>query len=109
MMTLIDGKFFNDGQPYPLEFGNKEQIKLIDTVSLFKNDGVIPTLIFDEAKSFICGLNLKCVCGGEAKLLWETESESYETDGTIVKCSGCSYKYKVCSDEDNFLFYKLIN
>lgn len=34
MMTLIRGKFFKDGIPTPVEFGNKEQIKLTN----YKND-----------------------------------------------------------------------
>jgi len=29
-MTLKDGKFYKDGEPYPLEFGNNDQIALLD-------------------------------------------------------------------------------
>lgn len=42
MMTLVNGKFFNDGNPYPLEFGNKDQLRLIEKVQACKTDGIIP-------------------------------------------------------------------
>lgn len=107
MMTLRNGKFFKDGNPYPLEFGNMDQINLIDAVKQLKEEGAVPILIFDERQTFISGLQLTCVCGSEILLAWETEEEGYEIEGTEVKCPGCDFNYEVCADEYNFLFFKI--
>lgn len=106
-MTLRNGKFFKDDQPYPLEFGNKDQIKLIDAVNQLKKEGAVPGLIFDEAQKFICGIQLICVCGSTISCNWETEEEGEEIEGTKVKCPGCNFTFKVCADEYNFLFFKI--
>lgn len=106
-MNLINGKFFKDGKPYPLEFGNLEQIKLIEGVKQLKEEGAVPRLIFDERQTFICGISLTCVCGSEVKLTWETESEGEEIEGETIKCKGCEFIYEVCADEFDFLFFKL--
>jgi hypothetical protein len=108
MMTLRNGKFFKNGEPYPLEFGNDDQIKLIDAVTQLKDEGAVPGLIFDEAQKFICGLQLTCVCGSKIHLSWETEEEGDEIVGTKVPCPGCDFTFKVCADEFDFLFFKLV-
>lgn len=107
-MTLRNGKFFKDGQPYPVEFGNKAQIELIDAVKLLKEEGAVPKLIFDTTQKFICGISITCVCGSEIASSWETEEEGYNIEGMKVKCPGCDFTFKVCADDDDdFLFFKL--
>lgn len=108
-MTLRNGKFYEGDTVIPLEFGNKKQIQLIDAVTLLKNDGAIPTLIFDEQQNYICGLHLTCVCGSKIECHWKTVEEGFEIEGTKIKCNGCDFIYKVCSDEDNFLFFKIFS
>jgi hypothetical protein len=106
-MVLRNGKFYEGDTVVPLEFGNKEQINLIDAVKQLKDEGAVPTLIFDERQRFICGLSLTCVCGSPVKCSWETEKQGYEIEGTKVKCAGCDFTYEVCADEYNFLFFKI--
>lgn len=106
-MTLKNGSFYQDGVKVPIEFGNKEQIKLINAVKLLKEDGAVPALIFDEAERFICGISFTCVCGSKVQCNWETEEEGYEIEGEKVKCQGCDFTFVVCADENNFLFFKL--
>lgn len=106
MMTLKDGKFFNDGHPYPLEFGNKDQLKLIEKVKVMRSDGIMPIMILNDSDEF-CGLALKCVCGSVVHTDYEEDFE--ETIGVKTKCPGCNFKYVICADEYDFLFYKLVN
>jgi hypothetical protein len=108
-MQLINGKFFRDGVPVPLEFGNMEQVRLIEGVKLLKEEGAMPAFIFDEAQNYICGISLTCVCGHKVQCHWETKEEGYEIEGTEVKCTGCDFVYEVCSDEDAFLFFKIVS
>jgi hypothetical protein len=107
MMTLRNGKFFKNGDPYPIEFGNNEQIKLIDSVKKLKEHGLTPGFIFDEEKQFICGIYITCVCGSKVSCNWETEEEAYAIEGIRLKCPGCDFTFVVCTDEDNSVFLKI--
>lgn len=105
-MKLVNGKFFNDdGVQVPLEFGNNDQIQLLEKVKFFK-DGVMPHFTFNDSNDKIIGLHLFCVCGGIVEIMDESMSE---IDGKKINCSKCNFTYKVCDDEDfDFPYFKLI-
>lgn len=76
-MILKSGKFYDEaGNVVPLEFGNKEQIKLMDMASALSGGGVCLQLIGSkETTEFVfqclCGVlhrpdvnaSFKCTCG----------------------------------------------
>ena len=107
MMTLKDGKFFKDGQPYPLEFGNKDQLSLIEKVKSVREEGAVPQQL-EEDGEFV-GIRLTCVCGDHVQVDFNSLDDFYEAEGKKVKCPGCKFRYIVCVDEVGFMFFKLIN
>lgn len=60
-MTLRNGKFYDaDGQMVPLEFGNKEQIQLLNLASALNGDGVCLDMLGTVEA---CQFNFRCLCG----------------------------------------------
>lgn len=59
-MTLIGGKFYKDGQNIPIEFGNKEQIQLLEKAAALNGDGVAIAIV-----SLPNGIStyFNCLCG----------------------------------------------
>ncbi len=108
MMTLVNGKFFNDGNPYPLEFGNKDQLKLIDKVKWMLEEGLNPTLLLDDNDEY-SGMSIKCVCGSTVQVDFKDPEDFSDLEGEKRKCPGCNFKYLVClTDDDSFPYFKLI-
>lgn len=73
--TFKNGKFYNsDGVQVPLEFGNKEQLGIINLLKELKShDGIFfPVAIFN------------CPCGYAIKIKADA----------ITKCRGCGLLYK---------------
>lgn len=111
MITLKHGKFFNDGKPMPFEFGNLDQIKLLDKVSeLMKNDGIairVKESCLDDMPFFT---EYCCVCGSINKRYWNDDSINYlDKKGFNFKCCGCDlkYTYSPCYWSDFILVLKL--
>lgn len=100
-MTLKDGKFYKDGEPYPLEFGNNDQIQLIEKVRALKDGGISPRLIFDEQTMIIDTARMTCVCGSIVEI------KGFE-EGQIIKCTGCKFTYKVFEDDCGFPYLKIV-
>jgi hypothetical protein len=101
MMTLKDGKFYKDGNPYPLEFGNREQIDLIKKCQESKIHGVPAELhLGDDGKTFVACIG--CVCGVK------TEIGQYII-GSIRRCKGCKLTYEIFEDDDfGFTYVKIL-
>jgi hypothetical protein len=104
MMTLKDGKFYKDGNPYPLEFGNKEQIALIDKIqALQSSDGValrVHESHLDDAPFYT---SYVCVCGHCNKKYWSEE----QLDNLSFKfnCGKCQLNYSLNeSDFSEYIF-----
>jgi predicted nucleic acid-binding Zn ribbon protein len=70
-MTLRDGKFYNGGQVVPLEFGNKEQIRLIQeaekALTALSGDGLIVEPNIEEEITYSASYYFKCVCGNRVE------------------------------------------
>jgi hypothetical protein len=60
MMTLVKGKFYKDGKVSPLEFGNKDQIQLLEKAAALNGDGVAIAIV-----SLPNGIStyFHCLCG----------------------------------------------
>lgn len=73
-MRYKNQKFYNDqDELIPLEFGNKEQLKLIETIEALR-DGVI------------CIGPITCLCGHGTKTDFQEDF--------IFKCPSCGQRYK---------------
>lgn len=99
-MQLIRGKFYQDGKEVPPEFGNWEQINLIEAQKRrtidFKSEGLIvkPILSLDGSITLISFL---CQCGGSC--LFESkriDNLTLKSDllGLKTECLSCKTKYK---------------
>jgi hypothetical protein len=102
-MTLRQGKFYNGDTLVPLEFGNKEQIALLQRVDYLREEGEFLDLDFDISKSGhkIIGASygLECVCGSMVKF----KDREFEVKGK-QKCS-CGLKYEARTEDGLFIAY----
>lgn len=87
-MTLNRGKFYKDGVQVPLEFGNKEQIRLLQKGEEFKKGFWVPLGTFN------------CLCGYQISLT------DFRNGKTV--CYKCYNIYLMQEDEeDGSLIIKL--
>lgn len=97
-MKLKDGKFYNDaGERVPIEFGNKEQIALIERHESFReaiaSDGLI---ILPEFNGVNVEAKFQCIC--DNILTFSCEGESVEAAEKLIgqiKTCKCDKQYKV--------------
>jgi rubredoxin len=107
-MILKNGKFYDSaGQVVPPEFGNKEQIKLIqeeeNRIACFKGEGLPVSIDIDERVVYDFQIRFHCVCG---KLLYrDHESDESDDIDTLLKkkvtCPECKRKYAFEPDQDD--------
>jgi hypothetical protein len=107
-LTFKQGKFYRDGIVEPLEFGNKDQLRIIENVKQLREEGAVPTMVMDDSQKFVCGISLQCVCGSPIKVSWEKQEYASDKIGDKVKCLGCDFTYVVCDDDYGFMFFKLV-
>jgi len=81
MMTLKHGSFYKDGIKVPIEFGNNEQIQLLKTAEILRNEGTM------------CLEHFVCLCG------WHNDLTEMEF-GEKFRCKMCSQKYIFLEDEE---------
>lgn len=87
-MTYKNGKFYNEeGSIVPLEFGNTEQIKIIEKVKELR-DGVL------------CIGPVTCLCG-------EENTTAFQDDLTFG-CASCRQRYKFFYYDDEIPCVKMI-
>lgn len=103
-MTLKDGKFYEGGQVVPLEFGNKEQIRLTNEakqhIEDLKGDGLLVEVEIET--TYTAKVNFKCTCGQTVWLETELDDENHSKDlvGEITSCRHCKAKYELDENED---------
>jgi hypothetical protein len=111
-MILKDGKFYEGTTIVPLEFGNKEQIRLMNEakhrIEAIKGDGLYADV--DIVTTFTANVTGKCLCGNS--IWWEIELDE-EDDiknliGETTNCPKCKKQYILAEDEDNDTVYKLV-
>jgi len=107
-MTLRNGKFYDsDGNVVPLEFGNKEQIKLMNEeknrVDCFTGDGLPVSIDIDERVVYDFQIRFKCICGKQIYRDYESD-ESDDFEGILKRgffCSECKRGYIAEIDPDD--------
>lgn len=108
-MILRDGKFYEGDKVIPLEFGNKEQIKLMnqanELIRLFRTDGVeVSVNVITKVEA---SASFKCVCG---QTVWKDNEVDDEDDieplQGYTKCQRCQKEYDISQNDDGELIAK---
>ena len=98
-MRLIEGKFYEGDRVIPIEFGNKEQIKLINeakrTMDELTGDGMV---VYPDIEEVVkVSVSIKCVCGGGVyfhdREIGNDDDVIEEMQGNIASCGKCRKKY----------------
>jgi hypothetical protein len=110
-MILKDGKFWDNGKVVPIEFGNKEQIRLmtyaLDELKALETDGIEIDPDFEEM--IVASYQFKCICGSWVRF---SEVEADDKLDAIAKFIGqkrsckCKKKYKIEQSEDGEIVIK---
>lgn len=112
-MILIDGKFYEGDQLVPLEFGNKEQIRLIqeqkNRLEALEGDGLQVDPEIERVTKV--SVDFKCICG---QTVWFHEKEcdddidflEEEMVGEKTSCRKCQRKYIIVIN-DGDLYVKI--
>jgi len=111
-MKLVNGKFYEGDKVVPLEFGNKEQIRLIrkadEKIESLKGDGLfIETHIHPNQKGiWVVWAEFECVCGVSFQMSSPCDDgEDADAISGTYKCKSCKKKYIVDEDPDMGEFY----
>jgi redox-regulated HSP33 family molecular chaperone len=111
-MKLIEGKFFENGIEIKPEFGNKEQIALIQSherLAIELKNGLVVDPEFTVVTN--ASLRFNCLCGKEIYSSLR-DLDEFETDEAFIgqreKCSKCNRKYEFSKSEDGDLIVKLL-
>ena len=103
-MKLKDGKFFRDGKPVPLEFGNKEQIRLMneqqEQIRALTHEGywITPDVYNMEEGGIRADVEFDCVCGNRIWIMVKVERIEIIERALCRKahaCSKCNRSYKI--------------
>jgi len=93
-MKLINGQFYEKGVKIPLEFGNKEQIRLINEANQKLNELNGDGEIVDVEIIKTASINFTCICGSAIYIEEELEDwEELEDIQTAGSCQQCKRKY----------------
>lgn len=96
-MTLIGGKFYKDGQVVPPEFGNKEQIQLIQEheqkIEALNGDGWEVEIEME----YVYVSTFKCICGTSLTIREESDDDLDHSCmiGKTCTCHKCKKKYRI--------------
>lgn len=106
-LTLKDGKFYRGGTEVKAEFGNKEQIALLNQVRKRLENGVtLGKLAHEEVKCYIPTVRFNCLsCGKLSVFKLDSEPTEFKSDLTDfqleevdVFCKYCKQDYKLIYD-----------
>jgi len=100
-MRLIEGKFYEGDKVIPLEFGNKEQIRIIAEqqriVDELNGDGLVVDPDIEEVIKV--SVSTKCLCGGgvyfQDREIGSDDDAIEEMQGDIASCHKCKKKVPV--------------
>jgi hypothetical protein len=109
MLELRDGKFYREGQRVPLEFGNTEQINMINRRLKIIREGIS---VSPSYGSEITGyIHFKCVCGQSLILehVVDEEGDIEQFIGMQKKCYKCLQEYTVEADGKSDLRIKYVS
>lgn len=110
-LIAINGKLHRDGLPYPLEFGNVEQIKFIQSATKREESlkkGFEPEVDYEEETKCTASFKYTCICGIKRQVTKESES-SFDLEileRHTDKCQ-CGRVYTTSINEHDELILKL--
>lgn len=108
MITLKHGKFFKDGEPMPLEFGNREQIDLLNrSKELLEFGEMLDLELVGDGKK-ITGFEhaIRCLCG--EILCFKTPDRIDTSFRSEKKSCICGLVYQSFDDDDFGYMAKII-
>jgi hypothetical protein len=105
-MILKNGKFYDGDKEVALEFGNKEQIALLDRVQDLIKNGEESNVFIPEIHGASWDykdvkFNVLCVCGEQVEFPW-----SENMNGKKKTCP-CGLRYVCFEDDECMLTIKL--
>ncbi len=111
-MILKDGKFYDgNGDVVPIEFGNKEQIRLmtcaLGEIMALENDGIEIDPDFEE--KVVASYSFKCSCGSWVKFSDVEGDDDVDVLDEFIgqkKSCKCKKKYKIEKSEDGEIVIK---
>lgn len=99
-MILKNGKFYDyAGNVVPLEFGNREQIRLIhehdQRASAFKGDGL--NIEYDSEPKYHLQARFQCICSEAIYIDDHDAEDEFDAEGLCkdIKCHSCKRTYSV--------------
>ncbi len=106
-MKLVQGKFYDsEGKIVPLEFGNKEQIKLIQEKEKIMSEGLEVELDIDEPRLITGTISFNCFQCDKRIHVEEEGEDDQDIINCLVKrkkeCPGCKVKYTFEESSGNF-------
>jgi len=113
MLTLKQGKFYDqDGNNVPLEFGNKEQIKLLERVQDLRTEGRLLRGWYDkdiDGEIEHVSYSFQCICGKRTELKF-TYEENNELETHKFTCNKCEIKYilEACDFSEFYAVVKMV-
>lgn len=113
-LEIKNGKFYRDGLVEPIQFGNRDQIKLMqqhlkDYEELI-GDGVLIDYEIEEITTYKATMDYKCSCGKYVSFREEDLDDENDTPDFVGESASCrcGRKYEIAKNEDKDLVIKLI-
>ena len=99
MVTILNGKFYKDGKPMPVEFGNKEQAEAFEKAAKYEKElkGGMP---LDFSIETTYSGSFKCICGHRFYFDDTTSQEDAQDilAGQNFECKCGKHNYKTYMD-----------
>lgn len=111
MLEIKNGKFYRDGLVEPIQFGNLDQIKLMQQhlkdYEALTNEGVL--IDWEVETSYRATMDYKCSCGkyvrfGDVDLDDEDDKPDFKESTATCKCKRI---YEIDENDDGDLVVKL--
>jgi len=97
-LTIVDGKFYKGGIAIPVEFGNKEQIDVLNKAAkiaeAFKKGGLAVEVDYLPETTYEATVSFQCICSKYLSFYTETDSDDVDHifDGKEIGCK-CGLRY----------------
>lgn len=115
-MELRNGKFYEGNVIVPLEFGNTEQIKLIQEydrlATAYRGKGLKVDPTIKEITQYRAHLSFKCLCGNRIEVEDDDAVNEWDSSGLhgTKQCHKCHTSYEISgSTEGGEMFIKILH
>jgi len=106
-LKLIDGKFFRNGEEVKAEFGNREQIALLEKMNKLKDEksvvGVISsteTTTYQPIVKFTCPFCKSVNTVDDFDTVEDDEPDCSDVDDCYIDCVRCGAEFETIKDKD---------